>query len=568
MADGLPPIRQAISIDISDEGLAATHPLQVDFPRAVAPSAIGSKEHNTLRDFLVVVGCAMFPDVTFQFDSSLVGPDVKKATTRLALFRDELKEKPGLKDGEPDEFPPIALFGHADPEGRRDYNSKLSARRAMCIYGMLLHKPDIWEDLFKDKSLAGDVWGDPEFDTMLDEVGFPPDVPPAGGDSSPEDEEKRTEVKKRLKKSAADRRQLFSNYINAVCIQDDGKGKTKPFVLFEQDFLDRGDRADHKAAVQGCGEFNPVKIMSDAKHKRFERTNDKDGRDAENQPNRRVLAFLFKPGTKIVPEKWPCPAFNDKNPVKVCTKRLWKDAETRRLKPTPGPNEEVPDPKDPAKTKSTDRTFKETADTMGCRFYHAFAQNSPCEGTLKLWVLRLGFDDDVQRDSSGKEVQDDKGRVTLTHPIARKRYVVEVSKDPGAPLIRGRTDEQGGIRLPMFDEKPTMTLKIDVRTLLDPADKDKTKEAEDKVTEDQFLTLLLKGGDLKPMKQPADADFDVLAVRQRLSNLGFGPDLPVDQWKAADQTAALNVFQRKHRLTVNGTPDDPTVNELRKVHGS
>ena len=70
------------------------------------------------------------------------------------------------------------------------------------------------------------------------------------------------------------------------------------------------------------------------------------------------------------------------------------------------------------------------------------------------------------------------------------------------------------------------------------------------------------------MKQPADADFDVLAVRQRLSNLGFGPDLPVAQWKDADQTAALNVFQRKHRLTVNGTPDDPTVNELRKVHGS
>ena len=564
MADGLPPIRQAISIDISDEGLAATHPVQIDFPRAVAPAAIGSKDHNTLRDFLVVVGCAMFPDVTFQFDSSLVGPDVKKATKRLAIFRDQLKEKPGLKDGEADEFPPISLFGHADPEGRRDYNSKLSARRAMCIYGMLLHKPDIWEDLFKDKSVAGDVWGDPEFDTMLDEVGFAPDVPPGGGG----DPEKRAEVKKKLKQSAADRKQLFSNYINAVCIQDDGKGGTKPFVLFEQDFLDRGERGDHKAAVQGCGEFNPVKIISDAKHRRFEQANDKEGRNAENEPNRRVLAFFFKPGTKIVADKWPCPAFNDKNPVKACTKRLWKDAESRRLKPTPGPNEEVPDPKDPAKKKSTDRFFKETADTMGCRFYHGFAQNSPCEGTLKLWVLRIGFDDELQLDKDGKEVEDAKGRVSLNHPIARKRYVVEMSKDPGAPLIRGRTDEKGGIRLPMFDEKTPMTLKIDVRSLLNPKDDAQSKEEEAKVTEDEFLVMNLKGGDLKAMVQPQDPGFDVLSVRQRLSNLGFGPDLPVDQWKDADQQAALRTFQRKHKLDRTGDPDEATVNELRKVHGS
>lgn len=563
MADGLPPIRQAISIDISDEGLAATHPVQIDFPRAVAPAAIGSKEHNTLRDFLVVVGCAMFPDVTFQFDSSLVGPEVKKATKRLALFRDELKEKPGLKDGEADEFPPIALFGHADPEGRRDYNSKLSARRAMCIYGMLLHKPDIWEDLFKDKSVAGDVWGDPEFDTMLDEVGFEPDVPKGGGG----DPEKRAQVKKKLKQSAADRKKLFTDYIDAVCLQDDGKGGTKPFVLLEKDFLDRGDRADHRAAVQGCGEFNPVKIISDAKHKRFERTNDKEGRNAENEPNRRVLAFLFKPGSKIVAEKWPCPAFNDKDPVGKCTKRLWKDAEERRLKPTPGPNEEVPDPKDPAKKKSTDRFFKETADTFGCRFYHGFAQNSPCEGTLKLWVLRIGSDDALKSDDAGKEVVDDKGRTQLNHPIARRRYVVEVSPDPGAPLIRGRTDEQGGIRLPMFDEKTTMTLKIDVKTLFDVQDAEKSKEAEKDTPESDFLEFKLKGGDLLPLTTADDPQFRI-AVRQRLSNLSYGPNLAVDKWTDDDETKALQLFQRKHKLTVNGTADDATANELRKVHGS
>jgi len=558
------PVRQAISIDISDEGLAATHPVVIDFPRAVAPSAIGSKEHNTLRDFLVVVGCAMFPDVTFQFDSSLVGPDVKKATKRLALFRDQLKEKPGLKDGEADEFPPIALFGHADPEGRRDYNSKLSARRAMCIYGMLLGKPEIWEDLFKDKSVAGDVWGDPEFDTMLDEVGFAPDVPPGGGG----DPEKRAEVKKKLKASPSDSKGLFSNYINAVCVQDDGKGGTKPFVLVEKDFLDGGERFDHKAAVQGCGEFNPVKIISDAKHRRFEQANDKEGRNAENEPNRRVLAFFFKPGTKIVADKWPCPAFNEKDPVKACTKRLWKDAESRRLKPTPGPDEEVVDPKDPSKKKSTDRFFKETADTFGCRFYHGFAQNSPCEGTLKLWVLRLGLDDDLKADDKGKVIVDDKGRTQLNHPIARRRYVVEMAKDPGAPLIRGRTDEQGGIRLPMFDEKTTMTLKLDLKTLVDPGDKKKSDEQEKDTPEEEFKTIVLRGGELLEMRAPDDPQFDVLAVRQRLSNLSFGPDLPVAKWTADDEKKALTLFQRKHKLTESGTADAATVTELRKVHGS
>ena len=78
----------------------------------------------------------------------------------------------------------------------------------------------------------------------------------------------------------------------------------------------------------------------------------------------------------------------------------------------------------------------------------------------------------------------------------------------------------------------------------------------------------LKGGDLKAMVQPADAAFDVLSVRQRLSNLGFGPDLPVDKWTDDDQKSALTFFQKKHKLDTTGNPDEATVNELRKVHGS
>src|ERR1051326_1935283 len=115
------PVRQAISIDISDEGLAATHPLTIEFPRAIAPADTGSGEHNSLRDFLSVVGCAMFPDVTFQFDSSLIGPNARAATRRLALFREQLQAVEGLRDGEEKAFPPLAVFGHADPVGKLAY---------------------------------------------------------------------------------------------------------------------------------------------------------------------------------------------------------------------------------------------------------------------------------------------------------------------------------------------------------------------------------------------------------------------------------------------------------------
>lgn len=537
-------VQQAISIDISEEGLAATHPATVEFPRPVAPARPESDDHNSLRDFLVVVGCAMFPDVTFEFDSSLIGPQARAATRRLALFREELKDFEGLRDGEEKAFPPLALFGHADPVGQVAYNSKLSARRALCIFGMLLRNVTIWENLFKDKSLPGDVWGDPEFDTMLDEVGFPPELPKGSTD-----EVQRKQVLARLKTSASDRARLFLDYMNAICVQRDATGKDQPFILKESDFLDRGEAADHKGAVQGCGEFNPVLILSQQKTRDFEKTGDKAGRNAANEPNRRVLVFLFKPGTRMVPAKWPCPSVKQPQPERTCRQRLWKDHE-RRLKPD----------------EKEDRAFKKTADTFGCRFYHGFAQNSPCEGTLKLWVLRIGLDDDLKKDSQGKVIEDDKGRNTLNHPLARRRYVVEASPDGGA-ILRGRTDEQGGLRLPVFDERTTMKLRLDAKTLFNPQDPKRTKQAEEDTPESEFIELVLRAGDLLPLPPPEDPNFN-RAVRQRLSNLGYGPATPVDQWKAQDEQEAISAFQRKHKLQETGQANELTTAHLRRVHGS
>jgi len=290
---------------------------------------------------------------------------------------------------------------------------------------------------------------------------------------------------------------------------------------------------------------------------RFERTGDKEGRNAANEPNRRVLAFLFKPGTRIVPAKWPCPSVKQKTPENTCKDRLWKDSD-KRLAPDPTPDEK----------NAKDRAFKETADTFGCRFYHGFGQNSPCEGTLKLWVLRIGIDDDIKKDAQGKEVEDEKGRTTLSHPLARKRYICEVSKDPGAPIIRGRTDEKGGIRLPVFDERTTMSLKLDAKSLLDPQDTKARKEAEAETDEQEFIELVLRGGDLLPLLEFSDAGFDRKSAFQRVSNLGYGPAEPIDKWKEEDEKEAIAAFQRKHKLEETGDLNEPTVQVIRKVHGS
>ena len=543
MAD--PPVRQAISIDISDEGLAATHPLTIEFPRPVAPAQAGSEEHNSLRDFLVVVGCAMFPDVTFQFDSSLIGPQARAATRRLALFREQLQDFEGLKNGEAKAFPPIALFGHADPVGQIPYNSRLSARRALCVYGMLLRRVAIWENLFNDKSLAGDIWGDPEFDTMLDEVGFPPELPKGSADDV-----KRREIRARLKRSAGDRGTLFLAYMNAVCVKEKRPGEDEPFVLQETDFLERGQHPEHRGSVQGCGEFNPVLILSTDKTRRFERSKDKQERDAANEPNRRVLAFLFKPGTRIVPEKWPCPTATHRQPETVCRNRLWKDHDKRL-----------------AADETSDREFKKTADTFGCRFYHGIAQNSPCEATLKLWVIRIGFNDALEKDAQGSEIEDAKGRTFLTHPVARRRYVVETGLDPGTPIIRGRTDDQGGLRIPVFDERTTMRVRLDVKSPFDPKDQDKQRQTEQETPEEEFLELVVEAGDLAP-REASDGSLGDRAVRQRLSNLGYGPPIPVDLWTSVDRRKAISGFQQNHKLNVTGEADESTIVELRKVHGS
>ncbi|MEJ7714117.1 MAG: hypothetical protein WKF84_30810 [Pyrinomonadaceae bacterium] len=75
----------------------------------------------------------------------------------------------------------------------------------------------------------------------------------------------------------------------------------------KDDFLARGADSKGKGDYQGCSEFNPILIFSQEKNVEFEQAQDKTIRNAANAPNRRVMVLLFRPGSHVLADKWPCP---------------------------------------------------------------------------------------------------------------------------------------------------------------------------------------------------------------------------------------------------------------------
>ena len=80
------------------------------------------------------------------------------------------------------------------------------------------------------------------------------------------------------------------------------------------------------------------------------------------------MVFLFRPGTKVNPQRWPCP--RAKEGVAGCRKRFWSDGEKRRS------------------FQAARREFKDAQDTFACRFYQRLSDKSPCEGVLSKLAFR------------------------------------------------------------------------------------------------------------------------------------------------------------------------------------
>jgi outer membrane protein OmpA-like peptidoglycan-associated protein len=328
---GPPPPAAAANADPAPTqfGSAGGKAGQLPDPDTYAP-LIGTTtgtEFNTIRAAIIPFACWRVDDMRFAFNQSIPDPGLAVEMENLA---DLMATHPGCV---------LGVFGHADPVGSDDLNKHLSGRRAAAIYGLLTGRTEIWNDLYTDggvfaKPTPGDVWGEKSLQMMLSTLGRSDDV--AGFTRNP-----------------ANRLGLFSDYMAQI------SGPVG--VLPKERFLGRGEDPAGKADFQGCGEFNPMLIFSQTEEDAFSQAQDKSDRNSENAKNRRVMVLLFRKGTRVTPNKWPCP--RAKEEVAGCRKRFFSDGEDRRSR-------HLADDR---------REFEKTQDTFACRFYDRLANLSPCE---------------------------------------------------------------------------------------------------------------------------------------------------------------------------------------------
>jgi hypothetical protein len=340
-------------------GHAGSHAVEDHFPLLVGPAT--EQQRNTLRFMLVPIACWRIDDVRFDFDSAFVLPSAKREFDELAQLR---KKHDGA---------PISIFGHADPVGDDNYNKALSGRRAEAIYAVLIREPNRWEKIAGQES-GTHQWGVKAVQIMLTALGEDPGPPTGTMNPQTKAAVKSFQSKKGLTPNGdpgpPTRKQLFIAYMDFLA-GDLVLDKTA-------DFLAQGADPQGKGDFQGCGEFNPSMVFSKEEDAEFKKPARKSERDEANSVNRRVVVLLFRPGSVVPAQKWPCPRANEG--IGGCQKRFWSDSEVRR------------------NPQAERREFLNTKDTFGCRFYHRMTVRSPCEGvgpiTPTTLYLKLTFVDD------------------------------------------------------------------------------------------------------------------------------------------------------------------------------
>jgi len=327
--------------DVTAGGVSGHHPKADGFRALVAPST--GDELNTIRLRLMPIACWRVDQIRFAFDSSFVTPEISE---ELKMLRDLRSFHKKTCSDRTELYPPISVFGHADPVGSDEYNKALSGRRAAIIYGLIISnaEPDKAFKLWKDVADT-ERWGEQQNGAMRDTTGLPAGTP---------------------------EKELLKAYMKQISPPE--------LSIASKDFLGQGMDAGGKGDYQGCSEFNPLLIFSKSNQDRFtkaEREKDQetlDERNVANEPNRRVLILLFLPGSKVTPSKWPCPRASQG--VSGCHGRFWRgsdDGEHRRSRRLP----------------DQDRKFEEKPDTFACRFYQRLTSKTPCEGLFVPFMIRI-----------------------------------------------------------------------------------------------------------------------------------------------------------------------------------
>jgi len=326
--------------------VSADHDKIEDPQFPVAPSTSARDTANTIRPSLIPWACWKVEDICFEFGRAFVRPDAQEAFTELAKLREKHPDTP------------ITLFGHADPVGNDQYNKDLSLRRAKAVYAVLIRNTALWEEIYSHKDEQVRF-----LQNTLAALGHNPGT--VDGKMGPKTQagirsfEKSEGGPEKGQNTPDLRTRLFKKYMDWLC---------PDLTLTPSDFLTGG-----QCAYQGCGEFNPVRMFSKAQNEHFRKPANRQARNDENQPNRRVVAFLFKPGTRVNPWAWPC-----RSDLASCQKRLWSDWEKRRAFQEKGREHRVSVGVPAGKGKSPWK-YEATHDTFACRFYDGLAHQSPCE---------------------------------------------------------------------------------------------------------------------------------------------------------------------------------------------
>jgi peptidoglycan hydrolase-like protein with peptidoglycan-binding domain/outer membrane protein OmpA-like peptidoglycan-associated protein len=496
-------------------GMTALHRAARALPMYVAPT--DAADVNAIRIPLVPIACWRLNDPAFDFDSSFVLPSFRDELCKLA---DLVTANPGC---------PAALFGHADPVGSDALNKTISDRRATAVYALLTRDRDKWEDLYSSP-VDGDKWGPRSIQWMLKTVpdgnGDPYYTGPVTGNYGPQTA---TAVRHFQGDSGLavdgdagpDTRQvLFGAYMDTLCTQnppppaDGGATPSAPFHMQPADFLGNAADPGGKMALQGCSEFNPVLLLA-----KSVMAGDVKARNEANAPNRRVVIFLFRQGTKVDSGDWPCPRVGE--PTDACNGQFWPDGDDRR------------------QLGDDERAYKDTHDTMACRFYDRFARRSPCEGGTPVVVLVplivrivVGGGDDAK-------------------PLPQRAYRLVIGATPDASdglTLMGATDDQGFVRerVPPGATGGTLTILHD----------------EEDGSQTEVWKIELEFADIGP----ADT---VAGAQARLNNLGLFAGR--EDGQLDDQTKrAVHRFQMLEKLPIELDPDlgGETAVRLKDVHGS
>jgi hypothetical protein len=237
-----------------------------------------------------------------------------------------------------------------------------------------------------------------------------------------------------------------------------------------------------KMSLQSCGKFNPIVLLTAAEMQGYDEKN----RNADDAPNRRVIMFFFAKGTTVDTSVWPCP--NVKEAGDACKGAFWPGGDAKR------------------KNGDTKRLYKDTRDTMACRFYDRFARRSPCEG------VKPGFGIDIH-------LYDDSGQ-----PMTNVPYRISTGGDAKSAL-----SADGWVHVAVAENSCPDTCTVEWGTV-------------DADGEYPFWADLVVDCDDGDDQANADA---------KLHNLGFPRGLPLD--------TRVQRFQTRYESSVTGLASDGTI---------